>query len=378
MKKKLLFEALWNEKWAGGLYYIRNILFSLSLNEYIVENYSFIVHSFIGNESVFEDFCNVKKIYTKTRGKHIDKLSKLLVRFFVNSDFVFPLTEKRTKMDTKSIAWIPDFQHKHFPQYFSPEILRYRDKKFRSYINDKCSIVFSSNDSLMDFNKFYSGTKKETYVVPFVSFIEPILKNITQEKEKKILEKYGLLEKKYTCIMNQFWQHKNHKIVFEAMSKLFMAYPDCDMQFVMTGRVEDYRNPSYIESIMEIMKREEISTHTTHLGFISREEQIVIMKNAVFVIQPSLFEGWGTVVEDAKVLDKTILLSDIPVHREQMNSKCILFDPYNATELAQLIFQESQIEHNDDTQKGIADMYKRAKEYSKGFEQLIKDMETRK
>ena len=80
-------------------------------------------------------------------------------------------------------------------------------------------------------------------------------------------------------------------------------------------------------------------------------------------------------VEDAKVLDKTILLSDIPVHREQMNEKCILFDPHNTEELAELIQKECHKVHNDNIEKGIEDMKKRALEYSKGFEQLLRDRE---
>lgn len=74
---------------------------------------------------------------------------------------------------------------------------------------------------------------------------------------------------------------------------------------------------------------------------------------------------------------KTILLSDIPVHREQMNMKCKLFDPHNPEELAQLISEEMFIEHNDNIEFGIADMHKRAKEYSKGFERLLRDREGR-
>ena len=36
------------------------------------------------------------------------------------------------------------------------------------------------------------------------------------------------------------------------------------------------------------------------------------------VAQPSLFEGWSTIVEDAKTLGKPIFVSDLPVHREQL------------------------------------------------------------
>ena len=138
--------------------------------------------------------------------------------------------------------------------------------------------------------------------------------------------------------------------------------------------MEDYRNPKYINRLKEIALDPLVSSHISILGFIDRKEQIALMKNAAFVIQPSLFEGWGTVVEDAKVLDKTVLLSDIPVHKEQKNDKCILFDPHDSVLLANLIYEESQKKHHDNIQNGIEDMYKRAKDYSKGFETLLKDL----
>lgn len=91
------------------------------------------------------------------------------------------------------------------------------------------------------------------------------------------------------------------------------------------------------------------------------------MKNAIFVIQSSLFEGWGTTVEDAKVPDKTIFMSDIPAHRERRNHKCRLFDPHNAVVLAELIAQENEKGYTDDIEAGIADIHRRAKTCSNSF-----------
>lgn len=376
--KRLLIEALWNEKWAGGLYYIRNIMFSLSLNEFIKDNYSITILSYHGNEEVFDVFDKVKHIYIKPYHKRIDRIVDLIIRLQSGSDIVYPMTEKRRFMDSKAIAWIPDFQHKHFPEFFNSNILTYRDEKFKSYLHDRCSVVFSSQDSLKDFRDFYSESKREVYVIPFVSYIEPIIRGLSKEKEKKILRKFGVEHVDYTCVMNQFWQHKNHIVVFKALKEYLTRNANSQFQIIFTGNMEDYRNPDYIKSLKEIADDPVVTSNIKLLGFISREEQIALMKNAAFVIQPSLFEGWGTVVEDAKVLDKTILLSDIPVHREQMNEKCILFDPHDPVALAELIEQESKKEHHDDVEKGIADMYKRAKEYSKGFEQLLRDLETKK
>ena len=199
----------------------------------------------------------------------------------------------------------------------------------------------------------------------------------SETRETEILNKYKLEKRKYIYVANQFWKHKNHIVVLEAIKRLVESTRNTFDMVVFTGRLRDPRNPEYIESITKYFEDEILKVHLSNLGFIDRTEQIAIMKNAAFVIQPSLFEGWGTVVEDAKVLDKTILLSDIPVHREQMNEKCILFDPHDPAALADLMYAESQKEHHDDVEKGIADMYTRAKEYSKGFEQLLKDLENK-
>ena len=170
------------------------------------------------------------------------------------------------------------------------------------------------------------------------------------------------------------WQHKNHIVVFKAIAELKRTNW-IDYKFVFTGELKDYRNRDYYDSLTDVIRNSDIQNDILILGFLTRREQLALMMGAKAVIQPSLFEGWGTVVEDAKVLDKTILLSDIPVHHEQMNEKCILFDPHDPVALAALIYQESKKEHHDDVEKGIADMQKRAKEYSKGFEQLLHDLE---
>ena len=61
------------------------------------------------------------------------------------------------------------------------------------------------------------------------------------------------------------------------------------------------------------------------------------MKEARAVIQPSKFEGWGTVVEDAKAMQRPLILSDINVHREQVGKHGYYFPVDNAAELAGII-----------------------------------------
>ena len=57
------------------------------------------------------------------------------------------------------------------------------------------------------------------------------------------------------------------------------------------------------------------------------------MQESIAIIQPSLFEGWSTVVEDAKAIDKLVIVSDILLHREQIELNCLFFDPHSASSL---------------------------------------------
>jgi glycosyltransferase involved in cell wall biosynthesis len=41
------------------------------------------------------------------------------------------------------------------------------------------------------------------------------------------------------------------------------------------------------------------------------------MRASAAVLQPSQFEGWSTVIEDARALGKPLIASDFPVHLEQ-------------------------------------------------------------
>jgi hypothetical protein len=61
------------------------------------------------------------------------------------------------------------------------------------------------------------------------------------------------------------------------------------------------------------------------------------MRRCVAVIQPSLFEGWSTVLEDARALGKTVIASDIAVHREQNPPGCSFFTKDSSEDLADAI-----------------------------------------
>ena len=69
------------------------------------------------------------------------------------------------------------------------------------------------------------------------------------------------------------------------------------------------------------------------------------MIHSAAVINPSLFEGWSTTVEEAKALDLNIILSDIPVHREQNPDRSIFFNARDPEQLAVILLETVRNTH---------------------------------
>lgn len=377
--KKVLFDISGHETWIGGVYYMRNIIFQICVNQNLTKICIPIIVYSTKFEELFDCFEKNAVLY-KYDEKYRSHRGMLLLKATLEADYIYYYHDFKFDpfhiLKRKAINWIPDFQECYYPEFFTAEQLEFRKLRAEKYIKSDRPLVFSSKSCMEDFFRFYcnDSSKNEIYIIPFVSAIEDELKQISEERIIKILAEHSL-PKKFALVSNQFWQHKNHIIILEAMKIYFRKNKDLDFKIAFTGKLDDYRNQDYIKQIRSLFNDKEIKKHAVMLGFINRIDQLALMKKAQFIIQPSLFEGWGTVVEDAKVLNKTILLSDIPVHREQMNDKCVLFDPYDPFALANLIEQENRKYHNDITEIGIQDMHRRAADYAKNFEQMLINLE---
>jgi glycosyltransferase involved in cell wall biosynthesis len=144
----------------------------------------------------------------------------------------------------------------------------------------------------------------------------------------------------YILLPNQFWAHKNHRIVITALKLLRQR--NQRVLVLATGPTSDYRNPAYFEELMSYAKDCDVLESFRVLGVISSSEVLALMRHAAAVINPSHFEGWSTSVEEAKALGKTIILSDIKVHREQSPERAIYFDPADAEGLSQALWTAVQ------------------------------------
>jgi glycosyltransferase involved in cell wall biosynthesis len=232
----------------------------------------------------------------------------------------------------KNLYWIPDFQVHYLPEMFEKSELVSRINSFKDIAKQHGIVLLSSNTALADFNKFYPNAIVVPRAWSFCSSIEPGSVKSCHE----VVSRYALPDK-FLYIANQFWRHKDHATAFEALRILHDK--GMGVSLVCTGLQNDRRNPKYFEMLKSDLARHGLLGQVHFLGLVPRDDQIQFFRAAVAVLQPSRFEGWSTVIEDAKALGRPIIASDIAVHKEQLVGidDAYLFKCSSAAELADRI-----------------------------------------
>jgi glycosyltransferase involved in cell wall biosynthesis len=131
---------------------------------------------------------------------------------------------------------------------------------------------------------------------------------------------------------NQFWKHKNHGVAFEAIK--IARDRGVRINLACTGYPADYRHAQYFAELWAKASQWNVRDQIFYLGVLPREHVLLLMRQSICVLNPSLFEGWGMSVDEARSLGKQALISDIPAHREQNPPGAVFFDPRNAHDLA--------------------------------------------
>ncbi len=261
------------------------------------------------------------------------------------------------------VFWIPDFQELFFSNYFSGKEIDSRKANHQRIRADRGTLILSSKSVQNDFLNFYPNANCKPKVVNFA-----VTHPAYQHLDIELLKNKYKINGDYFFSPNQFWKHKNHLVVLKAVKLL--KEKNNNILVVFTGKEYDYRNPTYTDELKDFVKNNDLSDNVLFLGFIDRDEQLQLMNHSLAVIQPSLFEGWSTVVEDAKAMNQFIIASDLSVHKEQLNNNCLFFNPTNEIELADMIALVSKTK----MQRVKNDYTLNIKSFAEGFMKAINEI----
>jgi glycosyltransferase involved in cell wall biosynthesis len=339
--------------WIGGIEYIRNII--LALGSLPAEVRATFEVSLVTNSHTESNFISsikpfVKKIYTveaDASPRLFERIKRTIKTRFLKQpgynvfdlflrshefDFVYPYHSPLCRRSLKNVAaWIYDFQHKYLPQFFSEQEIRVRDERFSDMAEHASMIVLSSKSAETDFKKFYPEAANKARILSF----RTVPQSSWYEGDSEHVQQKYFLPDKFFILSNQFWQHKNHLVVFRAMKLL--RGNGVKPVVVCTGHIYDYRQPDFSDNILQTIHKSGLTEQVFLLGLIPKSDQIQLLRRAIALIQPSLFEGWSTVIEEARCMGKPMILSDFPVHLEQNPPKSKYFEKMSSKSLAPIM-----------------------------------------
>ncbi len=233
---------------------------------------------------------------------------------------------------TPAIAWISDFQHRVLPGFFQPAERTERDAAFTRFLREAAVVIVSSEAARRDAEQFFPGHAARLRVLRFVDSSPAAASPPSREE---LQSRHGF-SGRYFILPNQYWAHKNHALVLDALALL--RQKGREVLVLSTGSASDYRSPGFFERFLQHREALGVTDNYRILGVVPFADLSGLLRGAVAVLNPSLFEGWSTTVEEAKSLGKRVLLSDIAVHREQAPERGAYFDPHQPEQLAEAMW----------------------------------------
>ena len=386
---RVAFLLNFSKEYKGGINYIKNLLYTNSITKFQdIEFYVFVPSNI---EQEYIDFFSpyAKIIYTNIFEERsgIGFLNKVFNKLF-NVQVPLLLLFKKYRINVvshsffwgnykslKIVNWIPDFQCLHYPELWPEKQLKIITNINTNIVNNSDIVILSSYDALNDFKRFAPSHINKARVLQFVS--QPGEVNDLEGKYSKIKEKYKLGEK-FFYLPNQFWSHKNHMVVLRAINLLVKS--GINPLIITTGVMDDFRgNNKNLLEIKSYIQKNNLESNILLLGLIPYNEVLILMRKCIAVINPSFFEGWSSTIEEAKSIGKPVIISDIPVHREQNPNNVIFFDPNNESELSEILgdtwnsdYLYEQSEHVNESLK--KDLLNRTIAFSNNYYTIIKDL----
>jgi glycosyltransferase involved in cell wall biosynthesis/2-polyprenyl-3-methyl-5-hydroxy-6-metoxy-1,4-benzoquinol methylase len=229
-----------------------------------------------------------------------------------------------------TVSVIVDLQYLYHPQFFPADEYHERDKNFR----DACHLatrVVCISDYVRETVLAKAGLDPDR-----VTTIHIRLPHRVSPPSREIADRVrggsGLKDDRFVIYPANFWPHKNHAMLLTAFGMFRSRYPESDLRLVCTGTPD-----AQMESLREKVRRMELGHRVLFLGYVPDEEFAVLMRSALAVIFPSLYEGFGMPVLEAMACGTPVLCSNVTSLPEVAGDAALFFDPRKPAEIADAI-----------------------------------------
>jgi glycosyltransferase involved in cell wall biosynthesis len=237
---------------------------------------------------------------------------------------------------------VHDLQHRLQPEF--PEVSANgewaaREYLFRNGIRNATLLLSESETGKEDILTFYGeyGVSDDRIKVL------PLLPAVTLPSEssgverQQILKDYHLPER-YFFYPAQFWPHKNHVRIVEALGLIKERY-GLTVNIVFSGYHSGEIREATYKQVKATEARLKIEDQIQYLGYVSDDVLTALYEGARALIMPTFFGATNIPPLEAWTLGCPVLTSDIRGIRQHSGDAAILVDPRSVEDIAQGMYK---------------------------------------
>jgi glycosyltransferase involved in cell wall biosynthesis len=207
-----------------------------------------------------------------------------------------------------------DLCHRDTPEF--PEVNHYREFENRELLYTKSlkkavAILVDSRLGKENVVRRYGIDGNRVYVVPFAPSV-----NAFVDSKIDVKTKYKI-EGEYIYYPAQFWSHKNHVYIIDAIA--ILKSKGINLTAIFSGS-----NKGNLEYVLEYAKKSGVEELVKYIGFAPNEEIYSLYKNALAMVMPSYFGPTNIPPLEAFAVGTPVIYSDLEGLREQVGDGALL------------------------------------------------------
>ncbi|MBE9111573.1 glycosyltransferase family 4 protein [Nodosilinea sp. LEGE 07298] len=227
--------------------------------------------------------------------------------------FFSPVPEAPLWSSCRTVVTVHDLIPLHFPQRRSPLTL-YSRYYLPQVIRQAEHIICDSESTLRDIYHFFGPPPGATTVIPLAY----------DDNHYRML---NLPRQPYFLYVGSHYTYKNLGRLIEAFAKTKLP----DFKLLIAG-VPDPRYTPFLQAQVEEM---ELGDRVQFLSYVPYSELPQLINQAIALVFPSLWEGFGLPVLEAMACGTPVITSNLSSLPEVAGDAAILIDPYNISEVAE-------------------------------------------
>jgi len=220
-----------------------------------------------------------------------------------------------------------------FPEVSDYHVFQAREHAFVRDLPRAIGVIVDSDSGKDNVIFHYRLKADRVHVIPFKPSI-----SIRSSKEINIKEKYSL-DCDYIFYPAQFWPHKNHIYILEALKHLR------ETRGVTIGAIFAGGDQGNLEHILKSAHEMKISDKVVFAGYVANEEIPSLYSQALALVMPTYFGPTNLPPLEAFSLGVPVLYPDLPGLREQVGDAAMLLDLTNPKSLSSHLYSLYESPH---------------------------------